>query len=66
VTVRLVAGLLVTVAALGVAAYRVAWLGRLVWAGRGIPPERVPSIGGAISRSPAGRTRSSENRGAPL
>ena len=47
-TVRLVAGLLVTVVALGVAAYRVAWLGRLVWAGRGIPPERVPSIGGAI------------------
>jgi hypothetical protein len=48
VTVRLVAGLLVTVAALGVAAYRVAWLGRLVWAGREIPPERVPGIGGAI------------------
>jgi len=43
VTVRLVAGVLVTVAALGVAAYRAGWLARLVWAGRPIPPERLPT-----------------------
>ena len=47
-TVRLVAGLLVTAVALGVAAYRALWLTRLVWAGRPIPPERVPAIPGAL------------------
>jgi Fe-S oxidoreductase len=48
VTVRLIAGLLITVIALGAAAYRVVWLGRLVWAGRPIPPERRPTIWGGI------------------
>jgi Fe-S oxidoreductase len=48
VTVRLVAGLLVTVVALGVAAYRALWLTRVVWAGRAIPPERLPSVRGAM------------------
>ncbi|MCW3020075.1 MAG: protein of unknown function cysteine-rich region domain protein [Solirubrobacterales bacterium] len=47
-TVRLVAGLLVTVVALGVAAYRALWLTRVVWAGRAIPPERLPSVRGAM------------------
>jgi Fe-S oxidoreductase len=44
VTVRLVAGLLVTVLALGAAAYRALWLTRVVWAGRPIPPERLPTV----------------------
>src|SRR4051812_50172140 len=48
VTARLIAGLVVTVVALAVAAYRVQWLGRLVLAGRDIPPERRPSVGGAL------------------
>jgi Fe-S oxidoreductase len=48
VTVRLVAGLLVTVAALGAAGWRALWLTRVVWAGRPIPPERLPSLPGAI------------------
>ncbi|HEU5034611.1 MAG TPA: (Fe-S)-binding protein [Mycobacteriales bacterium] len=47
-TARLIAGLLVTAIALAVAAARVQWLGRLVWAGADIPPERRPSIAGAI------------------
>ena len=47
-TVRLVAGLLVTVIALGVAAYRALWLTRVVWAGRAIPPERLPTVTGAM------------------
>ena len=47
-TARLVAGLLVTVVALAVAGARVLWLGRLVWAGRDIPPERRPTVAGAI------------------
>src|SRR3954447_14606692 len=48
VTARLIAGLVVTVVALAVAAYRVQWLGRLVLAGRGIPPERRPTVAGAM------------------
>src|SRR4051795_4916627 len=48
VTARLIAGLVVTVVALAVAAYRVQWLRRLVLAGRDIPPERRPSIAGAM------------------
>jgi len=47
-TARLIAGLLVTVVALAVAAGRVLWLGRLVWAGADIPPERRPSVAGAV------------------
>src|SRR4051794_12394716 len=48
VTARLIAGLLVTVVALAVAAARVWWLGRLVWAGADIPPERRPTVAGAL------------------
>jgi hypothetical protein len=48
VTVRLIAGLAVTVVALAIAAYRAQWLGRLVLAGAPIPPERRPDIPGAI------------------
>jgi Fe-S oxidoreductase len=48
VTARLIAGLLVTVVAVAVALYRIQWLGRLVWAGRDIPPERRPSVAGAL------------------
>src|SRR4051812_13548854 len=48
VTARLIAGLVVTVVALAVAASRVQWLGRLVLAGRDIPPERRPSAAGAM------------------
>jgi len=48
VTVRLVAGLVVTVVALAAAAYRVQWLARLVLAGAPIPPERRPHVLGAI------------------
>jgi Fe-S oxidoreductase len=48
VTARLIAGLLVTVVALAVAGARVWWLGRLVWSGADIPPERRPTVAGAI------------------
>src|SRR3954447_8734081 len=48
VTARLVAGLLVTVVALAVASARVWWLGRLVWGGADIPPERRPDVAGAV------------------
>jgi Fe-S oxidoreductase len=48
VTARLIAGLVVTVVAIAVAGARVVWLGRLVWAGAPIPPERMPNIAGAI------------------
>src|SRR4051812_2232757 len=48
VTARLIAGLVVTVVALAVAAYRVQWLGRVVLAGRDIPPERRPRVAGAL------------------
>jgi Fe-S oxidoreductase len=48
VTARLIAGLLVTVTALAVSATRVLWLGRLVWAGADIPPERRPTVAGAV------------------
>jgi Fe-S oxidoreductase/nitrate reductase gamma subunit len=48
VTARLVAGLFVTAVAFAVAGARVLWLGRLVWAGAPIPPERMPSVTGAI------------------
>jgi Fe-S oxidoreductase len=48
VTVRLIAGLLVAVAAVAVALYRLQWLGRLVLAGRPIPPERRPNVLGAL------------------
>ncbi|HEX3907843.1 MAG TPA: (Fe-S)-binding protein [Mycobacteriales bacterium] len=47
-TIRLIAGLVVTVAALAVAGYRVQWLTRLVLAGAPIPPERRPNVVGAI------------------
>jgi Fe-S oxidoreductase len=48
VTVRLIAGLAVTVIAIAVALYRLQWLGRLVLSGAPIPPERRPNILGAI------------------
>jgi Fe-S oxidoreductase len=48
VTIRLVAGLAVTAVAIVVALARVRWLGRLVWAGAAIPPERRPSVAGAV------------------
>jgi Fe-S oxidoreductase len=48
VTVRLIAGLVVTVAALAVAAYRALYLARLVRTGAPIPPERRPSVAGAV------------------
>src|SRR4051794_5748456 len=48
VTARLIAGLVVTVVALAVAAYRVQWLGRVGLAGPDIPPERRPSVAGAM------------------
>ncbi|HWB68153.1 MAG TPA: (Fe-S)-binding protein [Mycobacteriales bacterium] len=47
-TIRLVAGLVVTAAAAAVALYRLQWLGRLVLAGAPIPPERRPNVLGAI------------------
>ena len=47
-TARLIAGLVVTGVALAVAGARVVWLGRLVLAGAPIPPERRPSLVGAI------------------
>ncbi|MFL6138468.1 MAG: (Fe-S)-binding protein [Frankiaceae bacterium] len=46
-TVRLILGLLITVAALAVAAYRVQWLTRLVWAGRPAP-ERLRDLPGGV------------------
>jgi Fe-S oxidoreductase len=48
VTIRLILGLAVTAAALAVAGYRVQWLTRLVLAGAPIPPERRPTVSGAI------------------
>jgi hypothetical protein len=48
VTARLVAGLLVSAIALAVSLYRMQWLGRLVWAGADIPPERRPTLSGAV------------------
>jgi Fe-S oxidoreductase len=48
VTVRLIAGLVVTVVALAVAGYRVLYLARVVTSGAKIPPERRPNIPGAI------------------
>jgi Fe-S oxidoreductase len=48
VTVRLIAGLLVTVVALAIAGARVRWLARVVLSGAPIPPERKPNIAGAI------------------
>jgi len=48
VTARLVAGLLVSAIAIAVALYRLQWLGRLVWAGSDIPPERRPTVVDAI------------------
>jgi Fe-S oxidoreductase len=48
VTARLIAGLVVTVVAVAVAGARVLWLGRLVWTGADIPPERRPTAAGAI------------------
>jgi Fe-S oxidoreductase len=48
VTIRLIAGLVVTAAAAGVALYRLQWLARLVLAGKPIPPERRPNVVGAI------------------
>jgi hypothetical protein len=48
VTIRLILGLVVTVAALAVAGYRVQWLTRLVLSGAPIPPERRPNVSGAI------------------
>jgi Fe-S oxidoreductase len=48
VTARLIAGLLVTVVVLAIAAQRVWWLTRLVWAGADIPRERRPTIAGAV------------------
>jgi Fe-S oxidoreductase len=48
VTIRLLAGLAVSLAAFAIAGYRVWWLGRLVLAGAPIPPERKPNVYGAI------------------
>jgi Fe-S oxidoreductase len=48
VTIRLILGLVVTAVALAVAAYRVGWLARLVLAGAPIPPERRPTVTGAV------------------
>jgi Fe-S oxidoreductase len=48
VTARLIAGLVVTLVAAAIAGARVLWLGRLVWAGAPIPPERRPDVTGAI------------------
>ncbi|HVW79591.1 MAG TPA: heterodisulfide reductase-related iron-sulfur binding cluster [Mycobacteriales bacterium] len=47
-TVRLIAGIAVSLAAFAVALYRLQWLGRLVLAGAPIPPERRPNVLGAI------------------
>jgi Fe-S oxidoreductase len=48
VTARLIAGLAVTVVAFAISAARVLWLGRLVWTGAPVPPERRPNVTGAI------------------
>jgi Fe-S oxidoreductase/nitrate reductase gamma subunit len=48
VTVRLILGLAVTIAALAIAGRRVFWLAKLVLSGAPIPPERRPHIPGAI------------------
>jgi Fe-S oxidoreductase/nitrate reductase gamma subunit len=48
VTARLIAGLAVAAIAAAVAGWRVLWLGRLVWAGAPIPPERRPNVAGAL------------------
>ncbi|HWC35421.1 MAG TPA: 4Fe-4S dicluster domain-containing protein [Mycobacteriales bacterium] len=47
-TIRLIAGLAVTLIAFAVAGYRLQWLGRLVLSGAAIPPERKPNVLGAI------------------
>jgi Fe-S oxidoreductase len=48
VTVRLIAGIAVSLIAFAVALYRLQWLGRLVLAGTPIPPERKPNVLGAL------------------
>jgi len=48
VTVRLIAGLAVSLIAFAIAGQRVLWLARLVLAGAPIPPERRPDIAGAV------------------
>ncbi|HVU60362.1 MAG TPA: heterodisulfide reductase-related iron-sulfur binding cluster [Mycobacteriales bacterium] len=47
-TVRLIAGIAVSLIAFAVALYRMQWLGRLVLAGAPIPPERKPNVLGAV------------------
>ena len=47
-TVRLVCGLVATAIALGISAYRIQWLFRLVWSGRPAP-ERLHDIPGAVA-----------------
>ncbi|MBV9871775.1 MAG: (Fe-S)-binding protein [Frankiaceae bacterium] len=47
-TVRLIAGLAVSLIAFAIAGQRVLWLARLVLAGAPIPPERRPDIAGAV------------------
>ncbi len=47
-TIRLILGLLVTIAAAGIAGYRLQWLARLVMSGAPIPPERRPNVLGAV------------------
>jgi Fe-S oxidoreductase len=48
VTVRLIAGIAVSLIAFAIAGYRVQWLGRLILTGAPIPPERKPNVFGAI------------------
>jgi Fe-S oxidoreductase len=48
VTVRLILGIAVSLAAFAVALYRLQWLGRLVLSGAPIPPERTPNVLGAL------------------
>jgi Fe-S oxidoreductase len=48
VTVRLIAGIAVSLIAFAIAGYRVLWLGRLILTGARIPPERKPNVLGAI------------------
>ncbi|HEX3898984.1 MAG TPA: (Fe-S)-binding protein, partial [Mycobacteriales bacterium] len=47
-TVRLILGIAVSLAAFAVALYRLQWLGRLVLSGAPIPPERTPNVLGAL------------------
>ncbi|HVX70093.1 MAG TPA: (Fe-S)-binding protein [Mycobacteriales bacterium] len=47
-TVRLIAGIAVSLIAFAIAGYRVLWLGRLILTGARIPPERKPNVLGAI------------------